>query len=80
MHVGKKNKTYTKARSAPATYLDKKNECRYLSHVKCVDLLLNVLEQNNATKVPRMLYLGWMYSLWPIMKGPAYRCASTQQH
>lgn len=35
---------------------------------------------NNATKVPRLLYLGWMYSLWPIMKGPAYRCASTQQH
>ena len=58
----------------------KKKNCRYLSHVKCVDLLLKVLEQNNATKVPRLLYLGWMYSLWPIMKGPAYRCASTKQH
>lgn len=74
-----KGKTHTMERSVPVTYLEKKN-CRYLSHVKCVDLLLKVLEQNNATKVPRLLYLGWMYSLWPIMKGPAYRCASTQQH
>lgn len=67
-------KTYTKI------CLSRKKKCRYLSHVKCVDLLLKVLEQNNATKVPRLLYLGWMYSLWPIMKGPAYCCASTQQH
>lgn len=74
-------KTYTKARCGPVTYLEeKKKNFRYLSHVKCVDLLLKVLEQNNATKVPRLLYLGWMYSLWPIMKGPAYRCASTKQH
>lgn len=67
-------------RSIPVSHSEGKKTCRYLSRVECVDFLLKVLEQNNATKVPGLLYLGWMYSLWPIMKGPAYRCASTQQH
>lgn len=58
-------KTFTEAGSVPVTYLErgKKTQSRYLSHVKCVDLLLKVLEQNNATKVPGLLNLGWMYSL-----------------
>lgn len=61
-------------------YIFREQKCGYLSCIKSADLLLEVTEQNNPTKGPDVLYLGWMYSLWPLMKGPAYRCASAQPH
>lgn len=70
-------KTHTKTGLVPVNTVMEKTNWRHLSHVRCADLLLKVMKQTNATKVLKLLYPWWMYSLWPIMKGCAYCCANT---
>lgn len=51
-------------------------KCRWLSLAKCADLLLKVLEQNNATKVPRLLYQDVLI----MAHNEGACCASTTEH